>query len=322
MKHLTLTAASLAVLLATGCGKGSDRTSSRPTDPFEGHVQITPDNSLLIVQSLFNWTDALNEHASLFVTEYPNFYFGALDSSQQAIECDYRGHYTYIISDQDPAASQRTEGDSLEMSFSECRSDYGQYDGYVRRLVNLSNPPAEIGGTFEFDVALDYVDFAFTRARSRETENTPPSHTVNGQVSIVETRDSASTLERATCAGMEVEWHQHSGLIEKCVDALSEESYIRSTRTSYRTFGGTISRSDLDGPFHAVTITPLERQISPDREWLLQNGKIMVHGRSGSTLTIAPSSRDAESILISVDSDGNQIIEYEYVLPLFMVLRR
>ena len=323
MNHRNLSAFWFYAIILFGCSDGSSSrgNSSSGNDP-ESYLKITSDNALPVVQSVFNIFDGLNTHLPVLVDEYPNFYFGHLLPDQTQINCDYFGSYSFTLQEQDASNSQRNAGDSLELSFSACRSSYGQYDGYIQRLVNIVEPALERGGDDYYDLDFSYLDFIFTHEYSTETVANPAWYSLSGTLNLLETRSPDADIYQVTCKDWQVTWFDLDDLVESCKDFVFNETYDRQESVSYWEFDGLISRSDLLGMVEVTTRTPIELKFLSGGESEFLNGEVLVSGAEKSVVSITIDPTDSQLFLITVDENGDLIPEDIQSVPADWLLGR
>lgn len=276
---------------------------------------------LQIVASVFNIFGGVYTHDFLLIDGYPNFYFGRLQRDQSQINCAEFGSYTYTLHEQDANNSQLNAGDSLELNFSACRSSVGQYDGYVQRLVNIVEPPAERGGDDYYDLDFSYLDFIFTFERSAETVGNPPEFSLNGTLNLLETRTSDTDFYQITCKDWQVVWFELDDLTESCKGFVYQETYDRQAGVGYWEYDGIISRSDLNGVVRVTTPTPIEVKFSGGKSEFLK-GKILLNGAGKSVISIEVDPEDHEVFLITIDENGDRDPEEVLSLPIDFILNR
>lgn len=322
MEQKTILTFLLCAFALFGCSDGSSsRGNSSPENNHESYLKITSDNALPVVESIFNIFDGLNTHIPVLVDEYPNFYFGHLLPDQTQINCDYFGFYSFTLQEQDANNSQLNADDSLELNFSACRSSYGQYDGYVQRLVNLVEPSVEMGGDYYYDLDFSYLDFVFTDEYSTETVGNPAWYSLSGTLNLIETRSPDADIYQVTCKDWQVTWFDLNDLVESCEDFVFKETYDRQERVMYWEYDGLINRSDLDGLVEVTTLTPVELKFLSGGASEFLNGEVRVIGReSAISITLDPA--DHEQLLIAIDENGDQVPEEVQSVPIDWLLSR
>ena len=323
MNHRNLSAFWFYAIVLFGCSDGSSsRGNSSSGNGSESYLKITSDNALPVVQSVFNIFDGLNTHLPVLVDEYPNFYFGHLLPDQTQINCDYFGSYSFTLQEQDASNSQLNSGDSLELNFSSCRSSYGQYDGYVQRLVNVVEPAVERGGDDYYDLDFSYRDFVFTHEYSTETVGDSPWYSLSGTLNLIEGRSPDADIYQVTCKDWQVTWFELDDLVESCEDFVFKEIYDRQERVMYWEYDGLISRSDLDGLVEVTTLIPVELKFLSGGESEYLNGEVSVTGAEKSAISLKLNPNDREQFVIEIDENGDGIEEEVLSGPIDWLLSR
>lgn len=323
MRQRNTSAFWFCAIVLFGCSDGSSsRGGSPPSNGSESYLKITSDNALPVIQSIFNIFDGLDTHLPVLVDEYPNFYFGHLLPDQTPINCAYFGSYSFALQEQDTSNSQLNAGDSLDLNFSACRSSYGQYDGYVQRLVNIVEPAVEMGGDDYYDLDFSYLDFVFTPEYSTEAVGSSPRYSLSGTLNLIEGRSPDADIYQVTCKDWQVTWFNLDDLVESCKDFVFNETYDRQESITYWEFDGVVSRSDLNGVVSVKTSTPVEVAFRSGGEFEYLNGEILVSGAEKSVVSITIDPSDSQQFLITVDENGDLIPEDIQSVPADWLLGR